>query len=551
MNIFTQKIVGIEFNDYAIELVELKAKGKTISLESYNRVCIPTGIIKNGEIAQEEELKTIITELFNTANPTKIETKNTAILFPSSKVLTHIFTFPANLSEKDIRKALPYEAETIIPFSINDVYWDFSIHFKDEKTVKHASQYVLFACITKNIADKYTLVLEGAGLTPYLFGINAEAIKYALEKQTTGKKTGMIIDVGALSVNYLIVENGRTKYFLSSNENGEKMMKELARDLQTTESAIFAQKEKNKLGTTMELPQVKAFIEKNYKQAQSIIYELESEGKIGKVENIYITGEFLNLPNFFNLAKVYFPNQNIEIGNPKLGLAIDDKRFIPEEPKNGTAVPYSTYFVNAIGVALRGINGNLQLGINLLPESIKESFSNRKNTLFIAIGAILMSLIMLFTSTFLFTQYQKLIFERQNLEIKKSAIEKMIYGTRYQEIRDSITQFNNEIEILSKIDGGLFSVPDMMEKIEKLLPSGIETVSVQFNDADLSYSITGLASTREKLLMTRKNLERAEFISEVIAPISNYDEKSQTSFLMKIKLNFPKLAKYDSSTNTK
>ncbi|MFA6992279.1 MAG: pilus assembly protein PilM, partial [Candidatus Gracilibacteria bacterium] len=524
MSIISKKIVGIDFHDFSAELVEMSVRGDKKYLEAYSRAVIPSDIITNGDIMKSDELKTILLSLFENANPHPIETKNVAITFPSSKVMTHIFTFPANLSENEIRNALPYEAETVIPFSMTDIYWDFTIIEKDPNSKKHPSQYVLFACINKQIADKYLALFEEMGVTPTIFSITADALRYSLPKDTFENKTSLIIDVDTLSVNYLILDNVTIKHFFSTNEGGYKLIHAIAKELQLTENAIIDKKEKNKLEDISKIEKIEEFIEKNYKRAQKIIEEYESENSNKKIDQILLTGKFLNLPNFKKLADTYFPNQKVEIGDPKMGLIIEPTKFNTEDVKKGEYNPYSIYFNNAIGSALRALNHTFSNGINLLPDKLKESFSAKKTSLILAIATIAMTAIALIAGTYLTFKLQNLNYERKHLSVQKAAIENMIYGTRYQEIRDQILAFNKEVTDLSTIDSNLFSVPTTLSEIYKLMPAGVNIKSFKFMDDKLTLEITGIADTRDTLLQTQKNLEKAEFIKEVISPISNYDE---------------------------
>src|SRR3990167_5573593 len=115
MDLFQKKIIGIDFHDYSAQLIELKAENGKLFLEAYSRVVIPPTVIVNGEIKKEDELKNLLILLFQRANPRPILEKEIVVVFPSSLVFSHIFTFPANLTEDEIRRALPFEAETVIP----------------------------------------------------------------------------------------------------------------------------------------------------------------------------------------------------------------------------------------------------------------------------------------------------------------------------------------------------------------------------------------------------------------------------------------------------
>lgn len=544
MEFFAKKIVGIDIHDYAIEVTELNMKKNHVFLESYNRAIIPADIVHEGEIRKEGELANLLSIALQSANPKPILTKNAAIVLPSEKVFTHIFTFPSTLTQEEIEKAIPFEAETVIPFNIQDIYWAHDVIEKEEQNKKSDNQFVLFAAILKEVADKYVTVLEMLNLSPTLLGIHAETLKYALWTLLEKKKNNIIIDVGTLSTNYLIMKNGKIKYFFSSNECGKKLITSLAREFSIDESTLIVKKEKSVFDKKY-IPGVELFIENNYKLAQNIIVENENNKNIGQITDIYLTGEFLNLPNFYKLAKNYFPRQTIHIGDPKIGLNIDATKFLALENKQ-EIIPYSIYFTNAVGIALKAIIH--KNGLNLIPDRLRQIVSRKKNTLIITLSSIAITAISLFTATILGFKHQEMVFMLSSLKIEKSVIDKVLYGTRYQEIRNTITKFNEEVSTLREIDKRLVSVPLIMDDVWNHIPEGIKITSIQWKDSEMTVVINGIASTRDTLLETKKNFENDAFVEQVTAPISNYDQKSNISFQINLKLKTEKLPIYGNSS---
>lgn len=546
MDLLPKKMIGIDFHDHSAELVELKRVGKDVYLEVYNRVNIPPNLIRDGEIKNEAEVKTILLNLFASSNPKPVEGKTVAVVLPSSKTFTHLFHFPASLTEAEIAKAITYEAETIIPFAMQDVYWDFAVLSKEDLKEKHASQTVLFVAIIKKMVDQYTQMLQSMDLHPYLFSTSLESLKFALESQVQKEESTLIIDFGTLSTHYIFMKNGAVRYFFSSNSGGVSLMRRLAKEFQIPEAMLMEKQDRNRLDPAYG-PVVQEFIEEVYRQAGILMSENETNPQIGAVKTVILTGEFLNLPHFYKLAENHFKNQELLIGDPKTGLHIDVQKLLPLHQKRGGPVPYSTYFTNAIGIALRALKLKPATGINILPDELKESVSHRKETLWIGIGSIVLSVLMLCIATFLFFKHQELTYQRLELQIKKSAVEKTIYGTRYQDIREEISNFNAEVAELRQIDSNLFSMPTLLDALFALWPEGVTLSELHFEDEELSVEISGIAESRETLLTLEQNLKEASFIEEVIAPISNYDEKSQISFVIKLKLNFVELPPYDTA----
>lgn len=553
MGILKTKIVGIDFHDYSVEITELSFSGNKKYLEAYNRTVIPAEVIVDGEIKKKEDLKLILKSMLQNANPAPIETKTVAITFPSSKVMTHIFSFPAGLSEADVKKAISFEAETVIPFSINDIYWDCAILEKEDSKVKQPLQHVLFSCINKQIADRYCELFEEIEMIPVLFSVPSDTLRNSLPADMLSGKTSLIIDVDTLAVNYLIIKNGVLKHFFSANEGGHKFIRNLAKETQLTENVLVDLKEKNKLNTVVKPERITEFLNKNYSRGKLIADEYESKHPNEKIDQIILTGEFINLPDFKKLAKDHFPKSQAIIGDPQVGLTIQNTKFHPkkDDKNKNEYVAYSIYFNNSIGSALRELNTDESNGINLLPDKLKASLDTRKRSIILSVSTILITAITLAITTLTIFQFQNVGYKNSKLVSGKSAVDKMIYGTRYQEIKGQIAEFNKEVEDLSRIDNSLFSVTSEIKKVYELMPKGIKITSLAFSDSELQFDISGVADDRDSLLKAQSNLEKAEFIKQVIAPISNYDAKTRISFQMKIKLQFAKLDKYGSGAITK
>ncbi|MBI4234889.1 pilus assembly protein PilM [Candidatus Peregrinibacteria bacterium] len=532
-----KKIIGIDFNDLTVQLVEISQSNNEFVLEAYSRLHLNPGVIVDGAILKADELRKVVAAALQGANPRAIISKEVALIFPSNKVFTHIFTFPGSLKDDEIRKALAFEAEKIIPFSIDDVYWDFTI--LEEKVGKKEDKTVLFSAVIKETADAYTELLKSLDLEPVIFGANIEALKYGLIKQLDHNQSHLIISIESGSTNYLIIKNGQIKYFYSSNISGRKLIKKLSTEFQIPENEILLQKEKNKLDVKL-LPEIEEFINKTYRTATKILAEQSKKPHIGIINSILLTGEYINLPNFYSLAEKNFPKRIIEIGNPRKYLKIDDKNFKTlEDEKN--YIPYSTYFTTSAGIALRALMEKSNRGINLIPDAVRESTINKKYSIGIAIATVLMCAISLFFATLIVFQHQNFSFERKKLEIEKSSIDKILYGTRYQEIRDATNSFNKEVSELGEIDNTLFPISTLLEKIMANIPKSITLSELQYNNADLSLEISGIADTREDLLSITKNFKELPFVDEVLTPISNYDQKSQISFSIGLRLIFKEL----------
>jgi len=546
MNLLPKTLVSVDLHDHLVQFVELSTFGKKVRLESYNRMPLHGGLIEDGEIKNAAELKSVLSTLFASANPKAAKLKDLVLILPTKLSFIHIFKLPANLSEKDLQQLLPIEAENIIPFSMEDVYWDFTVLEKAKKGAKESIQLVLFAAIQKKAADSYAELFASLGVTPVLFGVQPEALIYALSNQLDATKNNFIIELGALSTNYLFAKGKIIRKYFSSNEGIDSFFHELAEKFHASHDELLAGWEKNKNKPEF-AEALQSFIERQYKQARIILAEnLDPEMKT--VDCICLTGEFSNLPRFYEHAKTTFSGYNVFVGDPKATLLVDDKKFSSNLEKKGGIVPYSIYFTNPIGLALRAFE-SLKSGVNLLPDALKAHFLYKRFSFLMGALSVLMLMLSFVSTALLLILQQELHYERATLEIEKAGIENTLYGVRYQEVQAALTEFNTEVSALTKIDQSLISVPMTLETLLALVPRGITMTSIDFTDSKLTLVLNGIARNRSELVALQDSLRASDLVKEVNLPLSSFDESDQISFSAEIVLDFSHLPFYASSAS--
>lgn len=517
-------VVGVDFHDGLLQLVEVKARGKQLELLAFNRLELPAGVIVDGRIKDEEQLKVGVTHLLQNANPRPVSGNKMVLVLPSKHVFTHIFRFPASFSLKDIRKALVFEVETVIPFSIEDMIWDCYVLNGADSNAEGGSQSVFFSGVPRSIADEYVHFLESIGIRPRLFAIHADTLTAALESDLTEENT-LVLELDPYASNYLIMKGKVLRYYLSVADGSQWMGEGL----------------KNPMDPEFQT-KLSGFIMERIMQTQKIIEEQEGDTQLGPINQIFLTGEYAHVAPFFDKLTEAFPGKKVMVGDPKRQLTVDNRRFWEEYQKHGGVIPYSVFFVDALGVARQYLFK--RQGSNLLPETLKKTFFFEKIQALIVVISVFMTVALLCAATYLFFLHGQLLHRQDVLAIEMKRVENTLFGTRYQEIKSQLTQFNNEINQLSQIDNALFSVPATLVAVLGDLPSGIELTGYSYDDAALSLKIAGVAKKREQLLLLQDQLKALPFVKNVLAPLSNYDEKENVSFSIELTLSFAELPTY-------
>lgn len=538
MKIFPKTIVAIEMQDHRAQLIELKESYKGVELTAYNSITIPDNLIQNGEIKDAARLEEVIKNFFATANPKLGKIRRAAVILPARVTFSHIFRFPASFSPKEVHKAIPYQAETIIPFNVNQIFWDETILKKGEK-----EQTVLFAAISKETAESYTRIFENIGVTPFLFGVSVDALRNALKDQISPTENSVIIDLEPIATNYLVLEGEQMVTYFSSNEGMDVPYQEWSKKL-NLQSKNYHENWQQILKNPEGQKAAAVFVEKHLHQAQAIINEQQKKGAVKKIDTIYMVGGFTTLEGSVAQAKKYFSKQQVKVGEPKKNILVDEKRFKKRTQDTNEGPLYSVGFTNVIGMGKEALSFSNKTSINLLPDSLKKRFSRARYSFFVQFALVFITFFGLISAAYTLYIHQLLSYERFGVELQKNSIDNKLFGTRYQQVKEDLTQFNSEVSVLSSLDTALFSVGDTFKRVYDLRPAGITFTGLQFNDEDISMKVSGIADTRENLVKLQQVYQAESFIKSVALPISNYDKKTAISFTITFLFNFPELPPY-------
>lgn len=203
---------ALDISDFSLKIIKLKKRGNDLVLVSFGEKTIKPGIIKEGEIKDEEALLKILREGLNNVKGERLKTRYVIASLPEEKAFSQVIQLP-KMSEEDLKSAVVYEAENYIPLPIEEVYLDFQIvqPFRD-----HLDHFdILLAALPKKIIDSYVLVFKKAGLLPKVLEIESSAIARAMVKGEKSPRQVLLIDFG-LSKTSFIIFSGNSLRFTSS-----------------------------------------------------------------------------------------------------------------------------------------------------------------------------------------------------------------------------------------------------------------------------------------------------------------------------------------------
>lgn len=298
---------GLNICDSSIKIVRLKKSGRFFKLASWGETVVENGIIKNGEILDQEELAKTIKKATSHLQGEKLNLSNVVSSLPDSKAFLQIIKMP-KMSLEELYQSIKLEAENYIPLPAEKCFIDFQVIQSQDSSPDVLN--VLVAAVPKDVANSYFFCLSRAGLNPQTFEIESQAICRSLIKNEFSPNPLLIIDFRQNSANFLIF---------------------CGYSLQLVSSAEFS------IGSPENIfSEIKKYLN----------YYKEHEKK--DINKIIVCGNGVDFKSFLKtLSQGVRPN--IELGDPWINVLPPNLNELP-----GLNFQKSIGFASTIGLALRG-----------------------------------------------------------------------------------------------------------------------------------------------------------------------------------------------------
>ena len=351
MSIFSKKIIdptppyfGLDISELSVKVLQMSNKGSFDYVYGFASERLSQGVIKDGSIMNENGLVASIKRARLKAG---ISTKNVICSLPESKSFLRIVTIP-QMTEEEVREAIKWEIEAVIPLSIDQVYYDWQIleHSvsKDEKKMD-----VIIVAVARKYIDEYIEILREIGLTAYGFELESVAQATSLLRDEEKGITSMIIDIGDKSTSFVITVDNVPVFTSSIPLSADSM----TRSIEQTFGITYREAENIKvtygIGSVLKNDHVfqatNAVVENFVTEAQkSIDFYLTGLTYSDAIDRIIMCGggaKTLGLAPYLSRRLGY----NIELGNPWVNVKL---KGVPPVNRDGS-VQYAT----VIGLATK------------------------------------------------------------------------------------------------------------------------------------------------------------------------------------------------------
>lgn len=206
----TRDVVGLDIGSHAVKMVALRpAKGELpFELTHFGKADLPDEAIVDGAVVRPDAVTAAIGELFDQH---KVRGRNVATSVSGNAVIIRRVSMP-RMEPAKLREALPYEAESHIPFDVNDVDLDFAILGEDPE--QDTMDVVLVAAKRERV-DEYVAAIEQIKRKVTIVDVDAFAIQNAFEYSYPERQFEdiAILNLGASVINLAVLREGHPAYW--------------------------------------------------------------------------------------------------------------------------------------------------------------------------------------------------------------------------------------------------------------------------------------------------------------------------------------------------
>ncbi len=168
------------------------------------------------EYEGKQSLPGQIKDLLKNTKPHPIQSSQVAIAIPEEETFIKVIRFPKK-EGVSLEKQIQEELGKILPYSPNEVYWDWRLAEEDYRNKSFCDAVIVAA--TKKIIDSYIDLLTQAGLEPILIETEANALIWGSLNPFNEKKTitpTLIVDFESEKTTIVIFANGAIRFTTSS-----------------------------------------------------------------------------------------------------------------------------------------------------------------------------------------------------------------------------------------------------------------------------------------------------------------------------------------------
>lgn len=192
MSFLTPIHSGLDLSDLVIRVASVRTKRQGPTLDHWQEILLPEGLIVDGEIIRPDEVIRRLKILWEKTLPTPLRSRQVIACLPDRKTFVKRITLRVSPGDPSLAQRVAEEFPQHIPFNPDEVFLDWCR--LPGKQPREAN--VLIAAAPKALTLRYIETIEKAGLIVEALEMESIAIARSLFPSQLPTETLLIVDLG-------------------------------------------------------------------------------------------------------------------------------------------------------------------------------------------------------------------------------------------------------------------------------------------------------------------------------------------------------------------
>lgn len=229
-------ILGVDLGTAGIKIAQLQRSGEKFDLKNYGIL----DFVAKDETSPKLGDEILVSGLKELLSKSKFSTKDAVASISSFLTFATVIELPY-LSEKDLAKAIPFEARKYVPIPLQEVVLDWSI-INVKRDSERPNVEVFLAAVPKNEAERYRSIFSSAGLNLKALELENIALSRALVPGEGSARGGTfafgedqsplaIVNLGGRSTSIVVIDKGFERVSRNYELGGFELTRALSKAL--------------------------------------------------------------------------------------------------------------------------------------------------------------------------------------------------------------------------------------------------------------------------------------------------------------------------------
>lgn len=156
----TRRVIGVDIGSFAVRAAEVAVSGDVATLVRFGQVTLPVGAVRHGEVVDVGAVSSALRRLWSEAG---FKQKRVVVGVANQRAIVRQAEI-ASMTEQDLRSAITYEAQDLIPIPVDDALLDFRILDRFQTPDGGERMNIVLAAAHRDMVRSHLAALEGAGL---------------------------------------------------------------------------------------------------------------------------------------------------------------------------------------------------------------------------------------------------------------------------------------------------------------------------------------------------------------------------------------------------